>query len=76
VAGIRKLIAAGVIGADQEVVGVLTGHVLKDPEIIMHYHQGALAGIQSSFANQLRIIDPTLADVQSLLSRSHAPSAL
>jgi threonine synthase len=76
VAGIRKLIAAGVIGADQEVVGVLTGHVLKDPEIIMHYHQGALEGIQSNFANQLRIIDPTLADVQSLLSRSHAPSAL
>ncbi len=76
VAGIRKLIAAGVIGADQEVVGVLTGHVLKDPEIIMHYHQGALAGIQSSFANQLRTIDPTLADVQSLLSRSHAPNAL
>ncbi len=67
VAGIRKLIAHGVIGADEEVVAVLTGHVLKDPEIIMNYHQGGLEGIQSHFANALRVIEPTLEAVEGLL---------
>jgi threonine synthase len=71
VAGIRKLIANGVIGADEDVVGILTGHVLKDPEIIMNYHQGALEGIQSNFANALRVIEPTLEAVESLLRRAN-----
>ena len=31
VAGIRRLVADGVIGADEDVVAVLTGHVLKIP---------------------------------------------
>jgi threonine synthase len=31
-AGVRKLRAAGVIGASERVVCVLTGHILKDPE--------------------------------------------
>ncbi len=34
-AGVRKLRAAGIIGANERVVCVLTGHVLKDPEAIM-----------------------------------------
>ncbi|RMF48710.1 MAG: pyridoxal-phosphate dependent enzyme, partial [Chloroflexota bacterium] len=69
VAGVRKLIAKGVIGADEDVVAVLTGHVLKDPEIIMGYHQGALDSVQSNFANALRAIDPTLEAVESLLQQ-------
>jgi threonine synthase len=32
VAGIRRLVADGTIGAGDDVVAVLTGHVLKDPE--------------------------------------------
>lgn len=67
VAGVRKLIGNGVIRSDEDVVAVLTGHVLKDPEIIMNYHQGALEGVQSAFANQLRVIEPTLEAVESLL---------
>ncbi|MBO9310602.1 MAG: hypothetical protein J7551_12550, partial [Chloroflexi bacterium] len=59
-----------VIGAEEDVVGILTGHVLKDPEIIMGYHQGALEGIQSNFANALRVIEPTLEAVESLLRRA------
>lgn len=35
VAGVRKLAAAGTIGPDDTVVAVLTGHVLKDPEILL-----------------------------------------
>ncbi len=39
VAGLRKLVAAGVIGADETVIGVLTGNVLKDPGVVVDYHR-------------------------------------
>lgn len=39
VAGVRKLVAAGTIGPDERVVAVLTGHVLKDPGMLLRYHQ-------------------------------------
>jgi len=51
VAGVRKLVASGVIGRGERVCGILTGHVLKDPETIVNYHQGTLEGIQSYAAN-------------------------
>jgi threonine synthase len=41
-AGIVKLRAAGVIRADADVVAVLTGNVLKDPDYIHKYHTGVL----------------------------------
>jgi threonine synthase len=41
-AGIRKLTAAGVIDKDADVVAVLTGNVLKDPDYIYRYHTGQL----------------------------------
>lgn len=37
-AGVRKLVASGEIAADATVVGVLTGHVLKDTDAIVAYH--------------------------------------
>jgi threonine synthase len=43
VAGTRKLTAAGKIQAGESVVAVLTGHVLKDPDYVSHYHRGTLA---------------------------------
>ena len=43
VAGIRKLVAAGNIRADETVVAVLTGHVLKDPDYVSQYHRGTLS---------------------------------
>lgn len=73
VAGVKKLIAAGVIASDADVVGVLTGHVLKDPDIIMHYHQDTLDGIVGTFANQVRTIQPTLDAVQGLLGGVREP---
>lgn len=33
VAGIKKLIEKGIIKADNDIVGILTGHILKDPKI-------------------------------------------
>lgn len=37
-AGVRKLREANVIGPGEQVVCVLTGHVLKDPEVVVDYH--------------------------------------
>jgi threonine synthase len=38
VAGLRQLVREGVIGKDDRVVCVLTGHVLKDPDETVAYH--------------------------------------
>jgi threonine synthase len=43
VAGIKKLVAQNTIGKDESVVGILTGHVLKDPDYVSHYHRGTLS---------------------------------
>jgi threonine synthase len=56
-AGIRKLTAAGVIDRDADVVGVLTGNLLKDPDYIYKYHTGKLEApggvkLRSTFGNR------------------------
>jgi threonine synthase len=43
VAGIKKLVARNKIRKDESVIGVLTGHVLKDPDYVSHYHRGTLS---------------------------------
>jgi threonine synthase len=65
-AGIRKLTAAGVISADADVVAVLTGNVLKDPDYIYRYHTGQLKGpddcpIHPNFGNK-PVVVPNDAD--------------
>jgi len=37
-AGVRKLVASGEIAPDATVVGVVTAHILKDPDAIVAYH--------------------------------------
>jgi threonine synthase len=39
VAGVRQLRRSGVMGEKERVVAVLTGHVLKDPDILVRYHR-------------------------------------
>ena len=65
-AGIRKLTAAGVIDRDADVVAVLTGNVLKDPDYIYKYHTGKLEApggvkIRSTYGNN-SIVVPNDAD--------------
>ena len=43
VAGIKKLVASGHIRPEENVVAVLTGHALKDPDYVSNYHRGTLA---------------------------------
>lgn len=42
-AGIKKLVAAGTIHSDEDIVAILTGHVLKDPDYTVNYHRGTLS---------------------------------
>ena len=65
-AGIRKLTASEVIHGDQDVVAVLTGNVLKDPDYIYRYHTGQLKApdgsvIRSTFGNE-PVVVPNDAD--------------
>jgi threonine synthase len=43
VAGIKRLVERGIIGPDERVVAVLTGHVLKDADYVIKYHSGTLS---------------------------------
>jgi threonine synthase len=68
-AGIRKLTISGVIAPDADVVAILTGNLLKDPDYIYRYHTGALTApdgspIRSAFGNQ-PIVLPNDPDVVS-----------
>ncbi len=65
-AGIEKLRRAGVIGESEDVIAVLTGNVLKDPDYIYQYHTGQLKdpdgrNIAARFANK-PIVAPNDAD--------------
>ncbi|HEV57882.1 MAG TPA: threonine synthase [Phycisphaerales bacterium] len=39
IAGLKHLLADGVVGRDERVVCVLTGHPLKDPNVTVEYHR-------------------------------------
>jgi threonine synthase len=84
VAGIRKLVSDGVIGKDESVVAVLTGHVLKDTDYVIKYHNQTLVAsdgvsdqpIRGTFANAIRrvaaapcAIDNALRDLQLRFNR-------
>jgi threonine synthase len=60
-AGIRKLTASGAMAASADVVAVLTGNLLKDPDYIYRYHTGKLAtpdgaAIHPRFGNQPMVV--------------------
>jgi threonine synthase len=40
IAGLHKLLGEGVIGGDETVACILTGHELKDPNVTVKYHTG------------------------------------
>ncbi|HTM51831.1 MAG TPA: threonine synthase [Bryobacteraceae bacterium] len=65
-AGIRRLTASGAMAPDADVIAVLTGNVLKDPDYIYRYHTGQLeapggARIEPTFGNK-PIVVPNDAD--------------
>lgn len=72
-AGVKKLVEAGVMRPDERVVAVLTGNVMKDPDYIYRYHTGALeapsgAEIRSTFGNPPRTVPNDAQAVGALLA--------
>jgi threonine synthase len=70
-AGIRKLTKSGTIPPDADVVAVLTGNVLKDPDYIYRYHTGQLTApggvaIAPAFGNK-PIVVPNDPDAMAAL---------
>ena len=60
VAGLKRLVAAGVIPPGARVAAILTGHLLKDPETTAAYHEGTLAGIPRPEGVGLQVVDANL----------------
>ncbi len=73
-AGIRKLTAANLIAPGENVVAVLTGNVLKDPDYIYRYHTGQLkapdgALLHSTYANAPVVVPNDADRVSEILLR-------
>ncbi len=74
-AGIRKLTASGVIKGSEDVVAVLTGNLLKDPDYIYRYHTGQLAtpsglAIRPTFGNQPTVVPNDPDRIAALLAEN------
>ena len=72
-AGIRKLTASGVMNKDADVVAVLTGNVMKDPDYIYKYHTGQLDApggtrITSTFGNRSTVVPNDADKIAALLT--------
>lgn len=72
-AGIKKLVGQGVIDRGADVIAVLTGNVMKDPDYIYKYHTGVLeapdgAKIASTFGNQAVVVPNDADQIASLLA--------
>jgi threonine synthase len=68
VAGVRKLVGEGIIDPDEEVVCVLTGHLLKDPDASVQYHTGSMKWIEQTYANRPVVIEADIASVERALT--------
>ena len=63
VAGTKKLVAQGIIGADESVVGIATGHMLKDVTAVVDYHFNP----KSRFANTPITVEPDIKEILKLV---------
>ena len=74
-AGIRKLTTAGKISPEDDVVAVLTGHLLKDPDYVYHYHTGQLKApggqtLSSTFGNEPLVVPNDPSKIAEILDKS------
>ncbi|GAB4442213.1 MAG: threonine synthase [Anaerolineae bacterium] len=69
-AGARKLVGMGVIDPGAHVVGILTGHVLKDPTAILDYHTSQIPNLKAIYANRLLTAAPDLESIRRTLDEA------
>jgi threonine synthase len=75
-AGLKKLVGQGFVKANESVVLILTGHLLKDPEFTLKFHRGDLFGEDVPGSSSLRalqrkpvVLDASADEVVRLLER-------
>jgi threonine synthase len=73
VAGARKLVESGVIRSDETVVGILTGHILKDPDATIGYHSNTLDDLTASYPNRMVQAEPSVDEIAQILSPARDP---
>ncbi|MGB1288704.1 MAG: threonine synthase [Aggregatilineales bacterium] len=66
-AGTRKLVEKGIIKPGDSVVGILTGHVLKDSDATVGYHMNELSDIVSAYPNQPYNLEDDVAAIERIL---------
>jgi threonine synthase len=89
IAGIKKLVETGTdeeVDPDEDVVAILTGHVLKDPEYTVRYHRGELyedfvvestvtqksGPIHATFANRPIRVEPDAGTIVEVINQYRA----
>jgi len=68
-AGLKKLVAAGRVGAEETAVLLLTGHTLKDSEYTIQYHRGQLF-------NEAELAEASRSELDQHAALQHAPVVL
>ena len=68
-AGVRTLVNQSVIKSDEVVVGILTGHLLKDPDATICYHSGMLANLVATYPNELHQTEPLVDEITAILTK-------
>ena len=80
-AGLKKLVRQGFVKANESVVLVLTGNVLKDPDFTMEFHRGdmfkEIGASDGAELNKLRrppiVLDATIDAVMRTLEQAEKP---
>jgi threonine synthase len=76
---LKKLVQQGFVKANENVVLILTGHVLKDPEFTLKLHRGDLftgsthekeAGVLAAQQRAPLVLDASVEAVTQVLERS------
>jgi threonine synthase len=75
VAGVRRLVREGHVAPGDRVVAVLTGHLLKDPGMLVELHQPSAADRRHPGANAPVEIDPDVAAVARVIAEARADVA-
>ncbi len=73
-AGTRKLVEQGVIQPGETVVGILTGHLLKDPDATIGYHSDTLDQLQAAYPNRMYPVEPSVEEIKQVLLSAHETS--
>lgn len=68
--GTRKLVEKGVIRSNETVVGILTGHILKDPDATIGYHNNTLHHLTAAYPNPLHQAEPSVEAIMRIIEQT------